>query len=63
MNTPDPALDADADPCDHKWIFQDDSFDHEFGTKKIHYWQCDKCGAERPTTPEDYYFDDFDDDI
>jgi len=61
MNTPtvpDPALDALL--CDHNWIFQDDSFDHEFGTEKIHSWQCNKCGAERPTIAEDYCSDYFD---
>lgn len=42
------------EPCDHEWVFQDDSFDHEFGTEVIRYWQCEKCGASKPTCAADY---------
>lgn len=37
--------------CDHEWEFQDDSFDHEFGTEVIHYWECPKCGATTDKSP------------
>lgn len=34
----------DPEPCDHEWEFQDDSFDHEFGTERVYSWVCNKCG-------------------
>lgn len=53
-----------AHPCylgngeyDHTWKFQDDSFDHEFGTQQINYWTCADCGEERETEEGDYYYD------
>lgn len=39
---------------DHDWEFQDDSFDHEFGTEQIHYFKCNRCGREREMQPCDY---------
>lgn len=38
---------------DHSWELQDDSFDHEFGTERIIYWQCTDCGASKPVGPHD----------
>ena len=38
---------ADKSHIDHDWKFQDDSFDHEFGTESVHYWLCERCGAMR----------------
>ena len=35
---------ADASKISHDWQFHDDSFDHEFGTEAIRYWQCERCG-------------------
>lgn len=35
---------ADSSKIDHDWQFHDDSFDHEFGTEAIRYWQCERCG-------------------
>ena len=49
-------------PCaddDHDWEFTDDSFDHEFGTERIHYWTCVKCNATRGMEPGDYHEDDY----
>lgn len=40
--------------CDHEWKFQDDSFDHEFGTERQHSYTCEKCGLNKPTAPHDY---------
>jgi hypothetical protein len=53
--TDKPAL---PDACDHEWEFQDDSFDHEFGTEVVHYWLCTKCEATREMESGDYYDDD-----
>lgn len=39
---------------DHDWEFQDDSFDHAFGTERIHYFQCKHCEATRPMAAGDY---------
>lgn len=39
---------------DHDWKLQDDSFDHEFGTESVHYWQCEQCGAIREMEAGDY---------
>ena len=39
--------------CNHEWEFQDDSFDHEFGTEVIRYYVCANCG-------ETASLDDFD---
>ena len=42
--------------CDHEWFDVDASFDHEFGTEKIFYQECDNCGKTRPMpdrSPED----------
>ena len=41
----------DPDPCDHEWEFQDDSFDHEFGTEIVRYWICGKCGKSTYKNP------------
>jgi hypothetical protein len=40
--------------CTHDWEFQDDSFDHEFGTEKIHYMQCTICGLTRDVERDDF---------
>jgi hypothetical protein len=45
----------DKSRIDHEWEFQDDSFDHEFGTERVHYWQCQRCGAMRDMEPADYH--------
>lgn len=45
---------------DHNWKFEDASFDHEFGTERVWYWQCEHCEASRDMEPGDYC-DDFDD--
>ena len=29
--------------CKTEMDFVDDSFDHEFGTRKVIYWECPKC--------------------
>lgn len=54
-----------AHPCrtedggfDHEWEFQDDSFDHEFGTERVHYWLCVHCGETKNMEPGDYDCDD-----
>lgn len=43
--------------CDHDFEFVNDSFDHEYGTERIHFERCTKCGLEReadnPSSPED----------
>lgn len=43
----------------HDFEFRDDSFDHEFGTERIHCWACQRCGETRPMEAGDY--DNFDD--
>lgn len=42
------------DNCDHDWEFKDDSFDHEFGTEKIHYEQCSVCNLTQECTAADF---------
>ena len=48
---------------DHDWKFQDDSFDHEFGTERVHYWRCERCGAitwemeDSDSDVQDYWLD------
>lgn len=42
---------------DHDWQFQDDSFDHEFGTEVIHYDLCERCGETKACDPYDYELD------
>jgi hypothetical protein len=56
---------SDIHPCaieegefDHDWEFQDDSFDHEYGTEQIHYWQCTRCNATKNTEAGDYDYDE-----
>jgi hypothetical protein len=47
----------DVTPCEddeHDWEFIDDSFDHEYGTERIHYWRCRECGITRNTEASDY---------
>ncbi len=43
---------------DHEWEFQDDSFDHEYGTQQVFYWQCAGCGRQRDVEPGDFDNDD-----
>jgi hypothetical protein len=45
---------TEAGDLDHDWKFQDDSFDHEFGVERIHYFRCDRCDETRPVEPGDY---------
>lgn len=40
--------------CDHDWHFVDQSFDHAFGTEKVHTFECSKCGMTRAANPGDY---------
>ena len=42
------------EPLDHEWEFQDDSFDHEYGTERVHYWRCVQCEAVREMEASDY---------
>jgi len=49
---------------DHDYEWQDDSFDHEFGTEICGHWECINCGdvnsdSEPPSydEPEDYDLD------
>lgn len=45
-------------PCeDHEWKFRDDSFSHEFGTERVHYFECEICGATREAEDADYEFE------
>ena len=39
---------------DHDWEFQDDSFDHEYGTEQVFYYRCTRCDATRNMEPGDY---------
>jgi hypothetical protein len=39
---------------DHEWKFQDDSFDHAFGTEPVHYFACAHCEATRPVEAGDF---------
>jgi hypothetical protein len=39
---------------DHGWEFQDDSFDHEYGTERVHYWRCAHCETVREMEAGDY---------
>lgn len=39
--------------CDHTWEFVNDSFDHAFGCEQVHFYRCEKCGAEKPHEPYD----------
>ena len=32
---------------DHNWKFTDDSFDHEYGTERVYYWECRNCNATK----------------
>lgn len=59
-------LERQAHPCetapgeyDHEWEFRDDSFDHEFGTERVWYWECERCGATRDVEAGDTYFEDY----
>jgi hypothetical protein len=52
--TPDNAAPV-ATPCDHEWKFCDESFDHAFGTERVHFFRCEKCDAERPVESSDYH--------
>lgn len=38
----------------HEWEFQDDSFDHEFGTEVIRYYACIHCDATREPNDGDF---------
>jgi len=40
--------------CEHDWSMQDESFDHEFGTEVVHYFECELCGVTKPLEPGDY---------
>ncbi len=40
--------------CDHDWKTIDASFDHEFGTERIFYDECQKCGATKTTEPHQH---------
>ena len=57
--------DEDDVKCVHEWKKIDASFDHEFGTEVIIYYECQLCGCETKDEPasetEDFperYYDD-----
>ena len=57
MTTPKDLSAADLDTkqeCDHEWVIQDDSFDHEYGTEVIRYFVCKHCDAVRDIESGDY---------
>lgn len=59
-NAPPP---VDEPKCeDHDWQFRDESFSHEFGCERVHFWECSKCGATKPTCDADYGQPEPDDD-
>lgn len=37
---------------DHDWKFVDDSFDHEYGTEVVHYFECRHCKATKDVDDE-----------
>ena len=39
---------------DHDWKLQDESFDHEYGTERVHFWCCAVCEETREMEPGDY---------
>ena len=39
---------------DHEWEFCDESFDHEYGTERVHYFVCQNCEETRDMEPGDY---------
>ena len=41
--------------CDHEWVLRDDSFDHEFGTEQVFYWECQFCDATKETEAGDFH--------
>jgi len=47
-------VDCEAEDNDHDWEFRDDSFDHEYGTETVHYWECSKCHKTRDVESNDY---------
>ena len=57
MNTGLPPPPEEA-PCDHDWVFMDESFDHEFGCQQVYYWKCALCEATRDLAPGDFCEDD-----
>lgn len=50
---PPAPIPSEPEPCAHEWRLVDDSFAHEFGTEVVKYWECDKCGATKPTNSDD----------
>lgn len=62
ITTPEP----DEPPCDHDWRYQNGDFDHEFGTQRVRYWECNLCGercGESDYTPDELDPDDPEDDL
>jgi hypothetical protein len=47
-------LECDGEEVEHDWKFEDQSFDHAFGTERIHCERCTKCGATRAAEPKDW---------
>ena len=39
---------------DHDWQFVDESFDHAYGTERVHFWRCERCDATRGMEAGDY---------
>ncbi len=39
---------------DHEWQFVDESFDHEYGTERVHFWRCERCDATQEMQTGDY---------
>lgn len=54
MEAQDNVTPQDPPACDHEWVYQDDSFDHEYGTEVIRYWLCEKCGETKPFKSTDF---------
>jgi len=43
----------DALVCDHDWKTEDQSFDHEFGTERVVFDQCQNCDETRENNPHE----------
>lgn len=49
MNEPDESIDQRS--CNHYYKRIDESFDHEFGTEQIIYYECAHCGKVTDNPP------------
>jgi hypothetical protein len=54
MNAPLHPCQLESGEFDHEWEMHDETFDHDYGAERVHYWRCATCGETKEIGPGDH---------